>query len=221
MMCFPGPALVNLPKSCNISAPTAADCPDRADIQRDVDDYMLISAAVAVALFLLFCLYFPAKPPLPPAPSSAIQRTEFWTGARQIFRNRSALLICFAYSMGVTLISLYHLSSYSCVQGVMGSWLSVMVNNFGPLNVTDKQIGLIGLFAVFGQCALVTATGLLIDRSDTSCFYSHPEADIIKLILMQTQAQDEDHLGSSDLPGHRGLCVANLDMYKSGALQFR
>ena len=50
----------------------------------------------------------------------------------------------------------------------MGSWLSVMVNNFGPLNVTDKQIGLIGLFAVFGQCALVTATGLLIDRSDTS-----------------------------------------------------
>ena len=168
MMCFPGPALVNLPKSCNISAPTAADCPDRADIQRDVDDYMLISAAVAVALFLLFCLYFPAKPPLPPAPSSAIQRTEFWTGARQIFRNRSALLICFAYSMGVTLISLYHLSSYSCVQGVMGSWLSVMVNNFGPLNVTDKQIGLIGLFAVFGQCALVTATGLLIDRSDTS-----------------------------------------------------
>ena len=107
-MCFPGPALVNLPKSCNISAPTPADCPDRADIQRDVDDYMLISAAVAVALFLLFCLYFPAKPPLPPAPSSAIQRTEFWTGARQIFRNRSALLICFAYSMGVTLISLYH-----------------------------------------------------------------------------------------------------------------
>ena len=101
MMCFPGPALVNLPKSCNISAPTPADCPDRADIQRDVDDYMLISAAVAVALFLLFCLYFPAKPPLPPAPSSAIQRTEFWTGARQIFRNRSALLICFAYSMGV------------------------------------------------------------------------------------------------------------------------
>ena len=161
---------MNLPKSCNISAPTAADCPDRADIQRDVDDYMLISAAVAVALFLLFCLYFPAKPPLPPAPSSAIQRTEFWTGARQIFRNRSALLICFAYSMGVTLISLYHHSSYSCVQGVMGSWLSVMVNNFGPLNVTDKQIGLIGLFAVFGQCALVTATGLLIDRSDTSCF---------------------------------------------------
>ena len=95
----------------------------------------------------------------------------------------------------------------------MGSWLSVMVNNFGPLNVTDKQIGLIGLFAVFGQCALVTATGLLIDRSDTSCFYSHPEADIIKLILMQTQAQDEDHLGSSDLPGHRGVCVAHLDMY--------
>ena len=103
---------MNLPKSCNISAPTPADCPDRADIQRDVDDYMLISAAVAVALFLLFCLYFPAKPPLPPAPSSAIQRTEFWTGARQIFRNRSALLICFAYSMGVTLTigteSIYH-----------------------------------------------------------------------------------------------------------------
>ena len=62
---------------------------------------MLLQAGIAVLLFILFIIYFPAKPPLPPTVTSAINRTEFWVGLKQIFRNKSALLLCFSYSMGV------------------------------------------------------------------------------------------------------------------------
>ena len=93
-----GPALVNVPSDCT---PNNSSCPTKDEIRRDIDDYMYIHAAIAIIIFLLFCVYFPSKPPLPPAPSSAIQRMEFWTGVKQIMRNKTALLLCFAYSMGV------------------------------------------------------------------------------------------------------------------------
>ena len=39
-----------------------------------------------------------------------------------------------------------------------------MVNNFRPLGIEDQEIGMIGLFAVLGQCALATIVGFTIDR---------------------------------------------------------
>ena len=98
-----GPALVNIPKDCTNSTHLAPDCPEVADIERDIDNYMIIQAGVAMSLFLLFLLYFPSAPAHPPAPTAAIERMEFWTGARQIFRNKTALLVCFSYSLGVLL----------------------------------------------------------------------------------------------------------------------
>ena len=94
-----GPALVNIPANCTVETDTG--CPDKKTIQNDIDNYMVLHAGVAVAMFLLFCLYFPSKPPHPPAPSSAIERVEFWAGVKQIFRNKNVLLLCFSYSMGV------------------------------------------------------------------------------------------------------------------------
>ena len=62
---------------------------------------MIVDAAIAVVLFLLFLIYYPSKPPLPPTVTSSINRMEFWAGTKQIFKNKSALLLCFSYSMGV------------------------------------------------------------------------------------------------------------------------
>ena len=99
---YPGPGLVSIPKDCtNTTLLPPPDCPEVADVERDIDNYMVIQAGVAVSLFLLFLLYFPSAPAFPPAPTAAIERMEFWTGARQIFRNRTALLVCFSYSLGV------------------------------------------------------------------------------------------------------------------------
>ena len=39
-----------------------------------------------------------------------------------------------------------------------------MVNNFRPLGIEDQEIGMIGLFAVLGQCSLATIVGFTIDR---------------------------------------------------------
>ena len=62
---------------------------------------MLVQAGIAAVLFIMFLVYFPSKPPLPPTVTSSINRTEFWAGTKQIFTNKSALLLCFSYSMGV------------------------------------------------------------------------------------------------------------------------
>ena len=59
-----GPALVNVPSDCT---PNNSSCPTKDEIRRDIDDYMYIHAAIAIIIFLLFCVYFPSKPPLPPA----------------------------------------------------------------------------------------------------------------------------------------------------------
>ena len=95
--------MVNIPSNCSSTVMKGVvECPDQEEIKVDIDNYMIIQSGIAVALFMLFCLYFPSQPPLPPAPSSAIQRMEFWAGTREILKNKTALMLCFAYSMGVS-----------------------------------------------------------------------------------------------------------------------
>ena len=69
------------------------------DVERSIDTYMEILAAVSAALFCLFLAYFPSKPAHPPAPSSAVERTEFIRGIKALLTNRDVLLGCFAYSI--------------------------------------------------------------------------------------------------------------------------
>jgi len=139
-----GPALVHITPNTTTTNGTTTEA-----MRHDIDTYMQIHAGVAVLLFGLFCIYFPSKPPNPPAPSSAIERTEFWAGLKTLLSNKNVLLTCFAYSVS---------------QGVMGSWLGVMVNNFGPMGVSDQQIGYMGLASVISQCVLSMGFGFLTDR---------------------------------------------------------
>ena len=68
-------------------------------IKSSIDIYMEILAGVSLLLFLLFCVYFPSKPDHPPAPSSAIARTKFLKGIKEMLSNTDVLLACFAYSV--------------------------------------------------------------------------------------------------------------------------
>lgn len=137
---FVGPALVNIKQNSSMT---------QEDVREDIDTYMQVDAGVASLIFVLFCVYFPSSPPHPPAPSSAIQRTDFKSGLKALLTNRDILLLCFAYSIS---------------QGVMGSWLSVMVNNFSPLGISDQQIGYMGLASVLAQCVLSMVFGFVTDR---------------------------------------------------------
>ena len=49
-------------------------------------------------------------------------------------------------------------------QGVMGAYMSVMVNQIRPLGYTDQQIGMMGLAAVISQCVMSMAFGYISDR---------------------------------------------------------
>jgi len=109
---------------------------DIEDIKSDIDNYMLIDASIALVIFLLFCAYYPSKPPLPPTPTSTIVRTDFKNGIKKLMGDRDILLTCFAYSMS---------------QGIMGSWMGVMVLNLRSLDISDQQVGYIGLGSVIGQ----------------------------------------------------------------------
>ena len=77
------------------------------DVKASIDIYMDILAGVAVLLFGLFVLYFPSKPPQPPAFSSAIERTEFVTGIKTMLSNKDVLLACLAYSVPGMSIALF------------------------------------------------------------------------------------------------------------------
>jgi hypothetical protein len=69
------------------------------EVRKEIDTYMEILAALSVVLFGLFLVYFPSKPPHPPAPTSAIERTEFLAGIKALLTNKDTLLACFAYSV--------------------------------------------------------------------------------------------------------------------------
>lgn len=119
------------------------------EVKKDIDVYMDILAACCVLLFGLFIAYFPSKPAHPPAPSSAIQRTDFLAGIKAMCTNKDVLLSCLAYSIS---------------QGVMGAWMSVMVNQIGPLGYSDQEIGMMGLASVISQCIMSMAVGYIMDH---------------------------------------------------------
>jgi len=119
------------------------------EVQANIDIYMDILAGVALLLFGLFVLYFPSKPPCPPALSSTTERTEFVTGIKAMLSNKDVLLACFAYSVP---------------GGVMGAYMSVMVNQIRPLDYSDQEIGMMGLAAVLAQCIMSMTFGFITDR---------------------------------------------------------
>ena len=80
----------------------------KEQVQEDIDTYMEVLAAVAVSIFVLFIIYFPSKPPLPPSASSAVERTEFVSGVKALLTNRDVLLACFAYSIALVSFKSFH-----------------------------------------------------------------------------------------------------------------
>jgi len=114
-----------------------------------IDNYMEILAAVSGVIFAALLIYFPSRPSQPPAPSSAVERTEFLAGIKALATNKDVLLVCFAYSIS---------------QGVMGSWLGVMVNQISPLGYNDQEIGMMGLASVVSQCIMSIGMSWVSDR---------------------------------------------------------
>ena len=122
---------------------------DKEDIKHDINTYMYVDAAIAAILFTLFCIYYPSRPEFAPTATSVISRTTFSTGIKNLVTNKDVLLVCFAYSLS---------------QGIMGAWMSVIVFNLRDLNITDQEVGYIGLGSVIGQCFTSMLAGFFTDK---------------------------------------------------------
>jgi len=134
--------------------------------KHEIHSYMQMHAGVAVFLFGVIIIYFPSKPSLPPAPTSSLQRTDFRAGFHAFITNRDALLTTFSYSIS---------------QGIMGSWMGVMVLNLKALDISETQIGLLGLASVIGQCSMAMLVGFFTDR-----LRGHMKMTLILLLIVAT-----------------------------------
>ena len=153
-----GPAIVSQPSEDEVIIEASVD-----KIRREIDTYMFVNAGIASFVFLSFCVYFPSKPPEAPSHSSSIERTDFMRGMKSLLQMKDILLISFAYSLS---------------QGIMGVWAGVMVLNFRDLNVSDEEVGYIGLASTLGQCVV----GVTVSRL-TDFFRHHMKKTLILLLL--------------------------------------
>lgn len=132
-------------------------------IQQQIFKLLYIDAAICVVLFLMVCVYFPSRPPLPPSPSaSASSSVSFLQGLRLAFRNRDLACIVITYSLS---------------QGIMGSWFGVMDINLSSLGVTENESSLLGMWAGVSCCSFA----LLVARL-TDVFRGHIKVTIVLLL---------------------------------------
>ena len=152
-----GPAIVSEPDSLGTSDE------DIERIRKEIDIYMFVNAGIATYIFISFCIYFPSKPPQAPTLTSGLARTDFLGGIKSLVKMKDILLITFAYSLS---------------QGIMGVWMGVMVLNFRDLNISDKQVGYIGLASTVGQCIASVVISRFTD------FFRHQMKKTLILLLM-------------------------------------
>ncbi len=114
----------------------------------DIHAYMIWTAAVAAAEFLVILAYFPAGPEKPPSLTTAVQRTDFTSGWAQVLRSRQLWLVGLALA----------------IPGMQYGWQSIMAIVFEDFGVTDTEVANIMVLAVLCQAASVTAVGFAMDH---------------------------------------------------------
>ncbi|XP_069980084.1 solute carrier family 49 member 4 homolog [Penaeus vannamei] len=131
------------------------------EIRSDIKRLLYIDAAIAVALLAAILVYFPKKPPLPPSVTSSVERYDFLTSMKKVFRNRDLLLV--TISFGITV-------------GIPLTWLSVLNFSLRELGIDQDDAMWVGLLAVVAS----GASGLLAGRA-TDLVYGHVKATLLAL----------------------------------------
>lgn len=117
----------------------------REEGSRDIMNLLYVEFGVVTFLFVLVLMYFPDKPPLPPSKSAKRKREDFFSGTKQIFRNKQFWTLALVY--GVT-------------TGVYSGWGASLAVNLETFSITQNEAGRIGCF---GTLAGIVA-GLLLAR---------------------------------------------------------
>ncbi|KAB7500452.1 Disrupted in renal carcinoma protein 2-like protein [Armadillidium nasatum] len=163
---FLGPLIVQDPTNkSNISFPANTDTDM---IRRSIRDYMWISAALCVPLFLFVLAYFPDKPKHPPSLTSAIHQTDTTIKEEisMIVRNKNFWMLMVPYSLTI---------------GLNVAWSSVLDINLEPVGIDQNEASLVGIYMTFGGVVLaITASRF------TDLLFGYIKVTIIGLLLVST-----------------------------------
>ena len=112
-------------------------------VTQEIMNLMYLEFGISGFLFLLLLISFPAKPPLPPSATAAIERVDYKDGLKRLWKNPQFQLIAFLY--GIT-------------TGVYSAWCSDLAVNLNVFKVTDDTASWIGFWAVIAG----SVTGILL-----------------------------------------------------------
>ncbi|XP_078661169.1 solute carrier family 49 member 4 homolog isoform X2 [Branchiostoma floridae x Branchiostoma belcheri] len=138
------------------------------DISGQIMRLMYVECGYCTAVFLAILIYFPSKPPTPPSLSAAMDRLDFKTGVKKLFRHGQFWLVCLAY----------------CVPGgVIGGWTAVLDVILSPHGISQIDAGWLGFYGNIAGCAM----GLLLGRF-ADYFAGHLRLIIVVMMLCATGA---------------------------------
>lgn len=112
---------------------------------KNIMNLLYVEFGVVTFLFLLVVLYFPNKPPLPPSISAKRKREDFFSGTKQILRNKQFWTLSLVY--GIT-------------TGVYSGWGASLAVNLETFGITQHEAGRIGCFATIAGIG----AGLILAR---------------------------------------------------------
>lgn len=115
------------------------------DGKKEIMMLLYVECGVVMFLFLLVCMYFPNKPPLPPSKSARRKREDFFAGAKQIFKNKQFWTLALVY--GVT-------------TGVYSGWGASLAVNLETFSIGQNEAGWIGFYATLAGIG----AGLILAR---------------------------------------------------------
>ena len=135
------------------AAPSAAQL---AVLGRQTLLYMRGSAAVAALALAMVVVYFPSRPPSPPAPSAGVERVDFRAGVQRLLRHRQFWVITLAYGV--------------CT-GVYGGWNGFIAPNLEAALGHDRaesEAGWLGFWSSLAGVVAMPALGFAADRTGWS-----------------------------------------------------
>lgn len=113
--------------------------------EKQIMNLLYVEFGVVTLLFLLVVIYFPNKPPLPPSKSAKRKRENFFSGFKQILRNKQFWTLALVY--GIT-------------TGVYSGWSASLAVNLETFSISQKQASWIGFFATIAGIG----AGLILAR---------------------------------------------------------
>lgn len=144
------------------------------DLQGVIHHYLSLQAMAAIFLLAAVFIYFPARPPSPPPGTTAAAANKEAAGESKgwgpvtlsyIVYYDTLIMFFFSFLKVLSDPQLWLVCFANAVPGgMLTTWQSLMGLNFGPLGVTDAEIGRIGFISLFVQAVTASALAFVQDK---------------------------------------------------------